>query len=136
MTSKTQLRKEQQERELLMPEVKTSYSIADNVKVIIADLIDSGCTKSVILGILKKKTNLNKEQIDLVIADLMPERARSARGESLDDRFNRFCSESVRTEKEMKSYINQIGSANFIRFTPHLLKRGEFFNAIHAKYQS
>ena len=105
MTSKTQLRKEQQERELLMPEVKTSYSIADNVKVIIADLIDSGCTKSVILGILKKKTNLNKEQIDLVIADLMPERARSARGESLDDRFNRFCSESVRTEKEMKSYI-------------------------------
>lgn len=57
------------------------------------------------------------------------------RGDSLDDKFNAFCAEKVRTHDEMKAYINEIGSKNFIRFTPHLLSRGDMFNKVHAMYQ-
>jgi hypothetical protein len=58
-----------------------------------------------------------------------------ARGDSLDDKFNAFCAEKVRTVDEMKAFINEIGSKNFIRFTPHLIARGEMFNKVHAMYK-
>jgi len=57
-----------------------------------------------------------------------------ARGDSLDDKFNAFCAEKVRTVDEMKAFINKIGTKNFIRFTSHLIARGEMFNKVHAMY--
>jgi hypothetical protein len=135
MTTKAQLKQQQADREaLIIPEVTPLTGIDSAVIDLVKGLIDSDCTKAVILGVLKKKTKLNKGQLDLAVNELMPERAKSARGESLDDKFNAYCSAEKRTEEEMKVYINEIGSTNFIKFTPHLLKRGEFFNAIHDKY--
>jgi len=58
-----------------------------------------------------------------------------SRGDSLDDKFNAFCAEKVRTTDEMKAFINEIGSKNFVRFTPHLIARGEMFNKVHAMHK-
>lgn len=55
-----------------------------------------------------------------------------SRGDSLDDKFNAFCAEKVRTADEMKAFINEIGTNNFIRYTNQLVARGEMFNKAHA----
>ena len=83
---------------------------------------------------LKTLGGLNKGQVERAINDLMPDRARAGRGESLDDKFHRFLLEGEKTPAEMTAFINEIGSPNFIRVMPTLLKRGEFFNALHKKY--
>ena len=110
------------------------YTLSFEVLAIIQDFIGKGCDKNTIKGMLKTLGGLNKGQVERAINDLMPERAHSARGESLDDKFHRFLLEGIKTTAEMIAYINEIGSPNFIRVTPTLLKRGEFFNALHRKY--
>jgi hypothetical protein len=107
------------------------YTLDPLVEAQIRDFIAKGATKSVIQGMLKVLTKLNKVQIAKTIEDLMPERARS---ESLDDRFNKYCVDAMRSEDDLKKWITENGSDNFIKFTTHLLKRAEFFNAIHAFY--
>jgi hypothetical protein len=110
------------------------YKLDPLVEEQIKDFIAKGATKAVIVGMLKFMTKLNKVQIAKVIEDLMPERAKGGRGASLDDRFNQYCVDAMRTNEELTKWITENGSDNFIKFTAHLLKRAEFFNAIHALY--
>jgi hypothetical protein len=112
------------------------YSIPFEILPVIMNLINSNCRRSVVGGALKDMCGFSKEQIENALNDLMPERAKTGRGASNDDNFNAYCAEAKRTEDEMKAFINAQGSDNFIKFTPHLLKRGAFFNAIHDKYSN
>jgi hypothetical protein len=111
------------------------YTIPDDILPVIMNLINSGCTRAVVAGALKAMCGFGKEQTENALNDLMPERAKAGRGASNDDLFNAYCAEEKRTEEQMKAFINAQGSDNFIKFTPHLLKRGAFFNAIHDKYR-
>jgi hypothetical protein len=112
------------------------YTIDPLILPVIQNLINSGCTRAVVGGALKAMCGFNKEQIENALNDLMPERAKAGRGASNDDNFNAYCAEEKRTDEEMIAFINAQGSDNFIKFTPHLLKRGAFFNAIHDKYSN
>lgn len=125
-------REEHEERK--QHEESGDYTLNDDVRLIIENLIKHGAREGTIKGALKAITALSKAQIEQCLTDLFPEKNRTARGDSLDGKFNRFCSEQIRTVEEMTAYINAIGTPNFIRFMPHLITRGEFFNAIHAKY--
>ena len=110
------------------------YTIDPVIMPVIANLINSGCTRAVVGGALKAMCGFSKEQIENALNDLIPDRPKAGRGASNDDRFNEFCAQEKRTEAEMTTFILEQGSDNFTKFTPHLLKRGAFFNAIHDKY--
>jgi hypothetical protein len=109
------------------------YTLSPEQVSTITLFISQGATRTTIKGYLKDICKLGKEQIEKALNDLMPERAKSVHV-GLDDLFHQFLLTGIKTPEEMTTYINEIGSPNFIKVTKVLLKRGEFFNALHRKY--
>jgi hypothetical protein len=109
------------------------YTLSAEQMSTITLFITQGATRTTIKGYLKDICKFNKVQVERAIENLMPERAKSVH-KGLDDLFHEFLLTGIKTEDEMIAYINEIGSPNFIKVTKVLLKRGEFFNALHRKY--
>ena len=109
------------------------YTIDDDTLSIIRSMIEKGCDRSTIKGMLKTLAKLRKNQVENAINDLMPERAKSSKA-GIEDQFNQYCAEKLRTQDECRLFILTL-SENYIKHMTYLLRRNEFFASIHTKYQ-
>lgn len=136
---KSKLQASSNQREQPKEEPKRAKTIDDylNVQQIVEinALINKGIRGNTLKMYIRDLYKIKDKAILQAIVDLLDiPVTRATRGDSLDDKFNRFCAEQVRTVEEMKAFIQENGTKNFIRFEAHLVSRGEFFNQVHAKY--
>jgi hypothetical protein len=101
-------------------------------------LVEQGIRGNTLKMYLRDLYRISDKAILQAIVTLLDVKVTRSGGtrESFDAKFNSFCAEKLRTQDEVRAFIQEFGGTEYNKKAtlPRMLSRAEFFASVHKKY--